>query len=111
VDKIEALFVRAIKGNSDCSCSFKVKRIYQRFYNNKYQKEYLAGILCGIVEKYELLSVRSLCSSLHPDNSWRYNESISYNEKLASIFMSAIRCAPISKFKDFPIPGYWRNKQ
>jgi hypothetical protein len=110
MDKVEALFVRAIKSSSP---EFRMKRLYARFYCGNYKDYALSGILLRIVDNYGLMRPYDFVDALNPENSWKYDEGkgdISYHEKLINIFSSYIYCTPISKFEGYPRSAAYRNK-
>lgn len=108
MNKNHALFVRALKAGSD----FRVKRLYQKIYYHEFKDEYLMGVLLGIVKEYNLMKTNDWVDGLNPSNGWMYGvpDTASYCERCVKLMSSFIRLAPISKFKDYPVPAFWRNK-
>lgn len=109
MDKVTALFIRAIKSGE--SADFRVKRVYQRFYYHTESSKDLAQIISNIVSKYNIMQHKDYIDSFNPDNAWKFgiNAEHDYHTKCLKIFKSFIRLTKISDLQGFPVPAKYRK--
>jgi len=109
MDKVTALFIRAIKSGE--SADFRMKRIYQRFYYYEESSKDIAQIISSIVSKYNIMQHRDYVDSFNPDNAWKFgiNPQDDYYTKCLKIFSSFIRLTKVSDFEGLPIPAKFKR--
>lgn len=109
MDKITALFIRAIKSGE--SADFRVKRLYQKFYFHTESSKDLAQIISSIVFKYNIMQHRDYIDALNPDNAWKYGivGEDNYYEKLIKVFKSYIRLTAVSDLPGYPVPSKFKR--
>jgi len=111
MDKTEILFVRACKSRQPLR---RVDRVYKSYYYNNNNGEvdtlHIISVLLRIVEKYNLMSLRTLAADMNPNQAWKFvDEGSSYNEQLKAVLISTIRLTNVSDLPGYPLPARYRK--
>ena len=108
MDKTDQLIIRACKLQQSKAFT-RLNSVYRRFYlpdDDKTQHiKYIANILIGICDKYNLITIEKVLYELNPEHiRFMGNSSPTYTARVIAVLIETIRYTKIEKLKGLTPP-------
>jgi hypothetical protein len=112
MNKTKQLLVRACKSfNPHVRLRSVYKRQYWRGAPDHLLDFYIAELLSGLCDDYDIITTSKLVSALHPDNAWKHGlkSDDDYYTRVVKVLTSKIRLTKVAKFPGLTSPLRFKN--